>query len=107
MASAIHSVRLGAMSRRAAAKTNSIPKTTLLDKLTEFLRLLYQSVENLMCEIGYPVTHSEFLKEVERVLDIDCHRTPFQNNLPGKDWFSRFCKGHPQMSVRKPMSLAH
>lgn len=107
MAKAISTVRSGAMSRKLAAKTFQIPRTTLIDKLagrvpeerghTGRKPVLTIEEENtlvryaqLMAEIGYPLTKAEFSKEVKHVLDIDGRNTPFKNNLPGYKWFNSY-----------------
>ena len=124
MTLAIQMVKNGQLSRKAAAKAYGVPKTTLLDKLsgrvpetptkpgpktvlTEAEENLLANHARLMAEIGYPLNRQEFSKEVNDILDLDGRRTPFKNNLPQKDWFSGFCKRHPDISIRTPMSLGH
>ena len=121
---AIHMVRSGGMSRKAAAKAYGVPRTTLLDKLAGGVpeaatpagrhTVLIKSEEDtlvrychLMAEIGYPLTKGEFLGEVKHVLDIDGRTTPFKDNRPGKKWFQIFQKRHPEIKMRTPMSLGH
>lgn len=122
MAMAIQMVKTGAMSRKLAAKTYGVPKTTLLDKLSgrvpetptkpgkrpELTSAEERTLVNyikLMHQIGYPLTRKELLREVKRILDIDGRPTSFKDNLPGKDWFQKFKKRHPEIALRTPMAL--
>jgi hypothetical protein len=87
MAMAIHMVKTGTMSKKLAAKSYGVPKTTLLDKLSgrvpeaptrpgkkpELTAAEETTLVNyisLMHEIGYPVTRKELLREVKKILDI-------------------------------------
>ena len=124
MLAAINGVRTGAMSRTAACRMYGVPKTTLLDKLAgrvpedptpigrkpiltmaEERKLVDFTLE--MCSIGYPLSRNELLGEVKKIIDIDGRQTPFKDNIPGKDWFRRFTLRHPEVTLRKPMSLGH
>jgi hypothetical protein len=121
MAKALEAVRSGAMSKKMAAKTFNVPRTTLLDKLAGRVpevgnsgpKPVLNSAEEitlvnyakLMQEIGYPLTRPEFLKEIKKILDIDGRKTPFANNLPGNKWFHNFVKRHPDIVMRKPQGL--
>ena len=124
IALAIRMVKSGQLSKKAAAKAYGVPKTTLLDKLSgrvpetptkpgpkTVLTAGEESVlvnyAKLMTEIGYPINKREFCGEVKKVLDFDGRQTPFKENLPQKDWFSGFCKRHPDISIRTPMRLGH
>ena len=112
MAMAIQMVKSGQMSKKLAAKSYGVPKTTLLDKLagrvpeeptrvgrktvlTPAEELTLVGFINIMSEIGYPLTKNELLNEVQYVLNIDGRDTPFLNNRPGKDWFAGFLRRHP------------
>ena len=124
MAMAIQMVKSGQMSKKLAAKSYGVPKTTLLDKLagrvpeeptrvgrktvlTPAEELTLVGFINIMSEIGYPLTRNELLNEVQYILNIDGRNTPFLDNRPGKDWFTGFLRWHPGVSFRKPMSLGH
>ena len=112
------------MSKKKAARTYGIPRTTLLDKLAgrvpeEPTRpgpvpILTTGEEevlvnycNLMAEIGYPLKREQLKKEVKRVLDADGRKTPFKDNRPGNYWFRAFIGRHPELTERKAMSLGH
>ena len=120
----IQMVKNGQIRRKAIAKAYGIPKTTLLDKLSGRVpetttkhgpkTILTEAEENvfakhakLIAKIGYPLNRQGFSAEVKDILDRDRRRTPFKNNLPQKDWFSGFCKRHPDVSIRTPMSFGH
>ena len=111
------------MPTKTAARTMGIPRTTLADKLSGKAPLgskpgratvLTKAEEQvlvdyckLMAEIGYPLKRFELCSEVKRCLDHDGRRTPFNNNLPGKDWFTAFKKRHPDISERTAATLGH
>ena len=84
---AIHMVRSGAMSKKAAAKAYGVPRTTPLDILVGRIpetstppgrhTVLTRAEEetlvrycHLMAEIGYPLTKVGFISEVKCVLNI-------------------------------------
>ena len=107
MSRAIEMVRSGAMSKRTAALTFGVPRTTLLDKLSGRVpevkarpgpaTILSSAEEDvladyikLMASIGYPISREELLNEVKKIIDIDGLRTPLKNNKPGNDWYYAF-----------------
>ncbi|XP_060791261.1 homeobox and leucine zipper encoding b isoform X2 [Neoarius graeffei] len=119
---AIEMVRTGNMSKKEAALTYGVPRSTLIDKLSGRVpevgkpgpdTVLSAAEERalvgylkLMAEIQYPLTRAEFLFQVKKVLDIDGRKTSFTNNLPSKGWFYLFCKRHPEITERVPQLLA-
>ncbi|KAJ8043640.1 hypothetical protein HOLleu_10826 [Holothuria leucospilota] len=42
---------------------------------------------------------------VKKILDQDGRKTQFGNNLPGRDWWQRFLKRHPQLTERQGEAL--
>ena len=123
VASAVSVVQSGAMSKRKAALTFGIPRSTLLDKLSGkapvgtnpgkpcVLNAAEESVlvdyVKLMASIGYPLKRKELCFEVKKVLDNDGRKTPFNENLPGKHWYRLFSKRHPDLCERSAMALGH
>ncbi|XP_033731184.1 LOW QUALITY PROTEIN: uncharacterized protein LOC117320803 [Pecten maximus] len=124
MAAAINVVRSGSMSKKQASRVYQVPRTTLNDKLsgrvpenptppgpspvlTKQEESVLVNYIDLMHDIGYPLTKTEFLLEVKRIMDIDGRPNPFPNNLPGKDWYSAFRKRNPSITTRVPQSLGH
>ena len=85
LVAAVQMVESGAMSRKKAAVTFGVPRTTLIDKLSGRYKLgstpgrstvLTKAEElnlveycMLMASIGYPLKKDELLSEVKRVLD--------------------------------------
>ena len=111
VSAAVEMVRSGAMSKRKAAQSFGIPRTTLIDKLSGKAplgsipgkpcvlshaeeRVLVDFVKR-MADIGYPLKRQELLIEVKKVLDADGRRNPFKDNLPGNHWFKGFSKRQP------------
>ena len=113
-------VESGAMSRKKAALTYGMPRTTSIDKLSGRYELgskfgrrtVLTSAEEqclvddckLMSTIGYPLKKAELLAEVKRVLKHDCRENPFKSNYPGIDWYYSFFKRHPELSQRSAMA---
>ena len=121
MATAIEYVR-GGMPKRRAAKLCGVPRTTLLDKLYGRVpeehtkpgsKTILTSAEEdvlvnylkLMADVGYPVSRLELKTEVKKLLDRDGRNTPFNNNMPGNDWYDGFCRRHQEIKERKPQAL--
>lgn len=118
---AIQLIQSQAISIRAASKRFNVPKSTIIDKLNNKSSLrarsgpspvLSESEENQLVEwlinmakIGYGQTRQQLLLTVKKILDHDGRKTPFKNNLPGKDWFYAFLKRHPEITNRTPQKL--
>ena len=105
MSLAIEMVRNGAMSKRKAAATYGVPKSTLLDKLAGRSpeervspgpqTVLTAAEENvvseyciLMASIGYPLSRKELLLEVKKILDIDGRKHPLRTIAQGRTGFT-------------------
>ncbi|CAC5404762.1 unnamed protein product [Mytilus coruscus] len=117
---AVQMVENKSMSIRSASQYN-VPKTTIIDKLNGRSSLqarsgpnpvLYDSEEEMlvhwvidMAKIGYGQTKQQLLYTVKTILDHDGRKTPFKDNLPGKDWLYAFMKRHPEISTRTPQKL--
>ncbi|CAG2220263.1 unnamed protein product [Mytilus edulis] len=118
---AVQMVESKAMSIRSASRQYNVPKTTIIDKLNGRSSLqarsgpspvLFDSEEEMlvhwvidMAKIGYGQTRQQLLYTVKTILDHDGRKTPFKDNLPGKDWLYAFMKRHPEISTRTPQKL--
>ncbi|KAJ8926687.1 hypothetical protein NQ314_020902 [Rhamnusium bicolor] len=50
---------------------------------------------------GFPLTQHDIKVSVKNYLDnMDKTEKRFKNNQPGADWFKKFVKRHPQITVR-------
>ncbi|CAC5411012.1 unnamed protein product [Mytilus coruscus] len=119
---AVQMVENKSMSIRSASRQYNVPKTTIIDKLNWRSNLqsrsgpnpvLYDSEEEMlvhwvidMAKIGYGQTKQQLLYMVKTILDHDGRKTPFKDNLLGKDWLYAFMKRHPEISTRTPQKLA-
>ncbi|CAC5414167.1 unnamed protein product [Mytilus coruscus] len=106
------------MSIRSASRQYNVPKTTIIDKLNgrsclqaisgpnpgSEEEMLVQWVID-MAKIGYGQTKQQLLYTVKTILDHDGRKTPFKDNLLGKDWLYAFMKRHPEISTRTPQKL--
>ncbi|XP_071500663.1 uncharacterized protein [Diadema antillarum] len=116
---AYHAAKEGKMSIRQAAKKFNIPKSTLIDKVKgkspleckkgpkqilsteEEVALAEWGVK--MAGIGYMCIRTQILYTVKTILDKDekedrgREKRFGENNLPGKDWWVRFCDRHSKL----------
>ncbi|XP_076089920.1 uncharacterized protein LOC143061944 [Mytilus galloprovincialis] len=114
---AVQMVESKAMSIRSASRQYNVPKTTIIDKLNGISSLQARSGPSPvlfdicfhwvidMAKIGYGQTRQQLLYTVKTILDHDGRKTPFKDNLPGKDWLYAFMKRHPEISTRTPQKL--
>ena len=58
-----------------------------------------------MAEVGYGQCRQQVCTMVKQILDKHTRLNPFNNNLPGKDWWYAFLKRHPEISLRTPQAL--
>ncbi|KAJ3641308.1 hypothetical protein Zmor_027820 [Zophobas morio] len=102
------------MAIATAAKAFSVPRTTLLDKISGRSSLetkmgpktvLPQHEENILedcimslSDMHYPIKKDELLDSVQHIIQQTKRETPFVNGRPGKKWFSSFLKRHPIIS---------
>ncbi|KAJ8046390.1 Jerky protein-like-like [Holothuria leucospilota] len=117
----IKKIQQGELGVKAASREYSIPKTTLLDKLsgrrpiisTQGPPPVLSSEEELklvrwilhMSKIGYGQTRHELCATVKAILDDDRRPNPFKNNLPGPHWVRAFLRRHPEVSERTGEAL--
>lgn len=119
---ALHEVQEKRCSIRHAAKIYDIPKSTLIDRLREKYKnpgniggptIFTIAEENIlvkwiieMGELGFPVTKSQLLESVTKLVQNLNRENPFKNNQPGKKWYNGFLSRHPEVSKRVPQSLS-
>lgn len=118
---AIEAIKNEGLSIRKAAKLYNVPKTTLIDTMREKYTkpgniggptVLTENEENIlvdwvvqMGEMGFPVTKSQVLESVGKLVKNLNRETPFKNNIPGKKWYNSFLSRHPEISKRVPQAL--
>lgn len=118
--SALEDVKEGKLSVRAAAQKYEVPKSTVHDHLkhhdagakpgpapvltkAEEHELVQWIIE--MSGIGYGQCRQQVCLIVKQILDHNKRPNPLTGNMPGKDWWHRFLKRHPQLSERTPQAL--
>jgi len=106
---------------RQAARTFSIPRTTLARKVS-FPEKMYctsgpptvlpQEVEEeiVSCiiykaERANPITKEELLDSVQQYVKASNIKTKFTNNRPGRHWVEGFFKRHPELTIRMAQNL--
>ena len=109
------------MSVRKAAKTWSVPRSTLID-LKGGLYLVSSrpgpnpvmtaEEEKLICEWimelarrGIPLSRTTLLDTIQDIINSDSRPNPFTNGRPGRSWFSAFLKRHPEISQKNAESI--
>ncbi|KAJ8039126.1 Tigger transposable element-derived protein 2 [Holothuria leucospilota] len=118
---AVEAVVRKELSLNKASKLYGIPRTTIQDKVKGLVpvearsgpktNLTMEEEDKLvswathMNEIGYGQTKRELQLVVKKILDQDGRKTQFANNLPGRDWWQRFLKRHPQLTERQGEAL--
>lgn len=55
--------------------------------------------------MGYPCDRGELLRLVQEYVKINKMKTPFNNGLPGKEWYYGYMRRHPKLSLKKPEYL--
>ncbi|XP_050509916.1 uncharacterized protein LOC126886858 [Diabrotica virgifera virgifera] len=119
---AIEDINLKRLSIRQASKIYNVPKSTLLDTMKEKYKtpgniggptVLSSSEEDLiikwiieMGNVGFPVTRSQLVDSVSKLIQNLKRKTPFKNYIPGKKWYNGFLAHHPEISKRVPQSLS-
>ena len=54
---------------------------------------------------GFPVTRTQLLECVQKLVVELKRYTPFKDNRPGRHWFESFCRRHPQIRPRVVQNL--
>lgn len=121
MEKALQDIREKKISINQAAKLYNVPKTTVLDTLKEKYKnpgniggptILTNSEEMLLVkwiielgEVGFPITKTQLLESVCKLINNLGRKNPFKNGQPGKKWYNGFLARHPEVSKRVPQSL--
>lgn len=122
MEAAVHDVKSGRLSYRAASVKYDIPHTTIRDHSTGASTtgcrpgtkpiLSFEEEEALaqwcieMNYIGYGKTKEQLKDTVKKILDKEGRKVPiFKNNRPGRDWWYLFLRRHPKLTEKKPENL--
>lgn len=118
---AIEDIKMNKLSLRKASMLYKIPRTTLADTIkqkynksglmgaptvlssSEELILVKWVIE--MGELGFPVTTTQLLDTVSKLVVNLKRENPFKNNIPGKKWLAGFLNRHPDLSKRVSQSL--
>lgn len=118
---AVHRVKAKDLSLRQAAILYGIPRSTLSDHVTGKSTKRYGGVskalssteENeivitcqVLAELGFPMNVDYVNAVVIDYLKQEGKPNPFgKSGVPGRDWWSRFFKRHPELVKRKPQHL--
>lgn len=121
MAKAVDDVRKHGVSVAAAAKNNNVPRSTLINQLSgkspSERRMGPESIlskieEGLlvkwlfsMARAGFPVTQTQLMDSVQKLIKELKRGNPFKDGRPGRKWFIGFCKRNPQVSNRMAQNL--
>nr|XP_049693639.1 uncharacterized protein LOC126054037 [Helicoverpa armigera] len=121
MEKALRDIREKKMSINQAAKSYDIPKTTILDRLKDKYKnpgniggptVLTSSEEMYLVkwilelgEVGFPITKTQLLDSVTKLIKSLGRQNPFKDDQPGKKWYNGFLARHPEVSKRVPQSL--
>lgn len=111
---AIEAVKKGRMTLRKAAQHYGVPKTTMLDRISERRgEKLGRSTELgaeeeaiieerllLLGRWGFPLSKKDLTLLIKDYLDRQGRITRFVNNRPGPDFIEGFLRRHPRLSVR-------
>lgn len=114
MDAALEAVRKKRYSLREAARTYSIPYSTLHDTLngrhlqtvggqtilTDAQEADLRETIKIVGEWGFPLTPASAKLLVKGFLDSNQIKTRFHNNNPGKDWFTSFMKRSHTLTTR-------
>lgn len=114
MQKALEAVKQG-MSKKLAAKTFKVPRSTLIFKIkfpdkiechrgprtvlnnNEELSLKAWLIE---CSLeGYPKRKEDLLYKVAEFLKKSQRPNPFKNGVPGVRWYKSFLKRHPDIAI--------
>ncbi|XP_067621255.1 uncharacterized protein [Eurosta solidaginis] len=56
-------------------------------------------------EVGFPITKTQLLDSVTKLIKSLNRKNPFKDVKPGKKWYNGFLARHPEVSKRVPQSL--
>ncbi|KAJ8707707.1 hypothetical protein PYW07_017245 [Mythimna separata] len=120
---AILAVKNRTMSAYTASKHYNIPRSTIVNRIYERRgfksntlgrsTVLSNEVEkslakniHIMEKYGFGLTRKELLEVVGEYVNKNCVANPFNNGMPGEDWFLGFKKRHG-LSVKKPQPVEY
>ena len=105
-----------------AARTHGVPRTTLSSKKHGIYpierkmgpeTILTKSEENQLTQWmlhlkdnGFPVTKSQLLDSVHRIITLSKRKTPFTNGRPGRKWLDAFMKRNPIIGEKTAQNLS-
>ncbi|TGZ51112.1 Uncharacterized protein DBV15_11450 [Temnothorax longispinosus] len=83
-------------------KSKSSPSTVLPANIEQDIInwILYRA------ERGNPATKTELLDSVQNYIQLEGTKTPFNNDRPGRHWYEKFRKRHPEITLRTPQHLS-
>lgn len=115
---ALHEIKIGKISKKAASKIFNIPRSTLQFRLgSNFSKvrpgpstILTSEEEERMVhwikisqQKGFPKRREDVTQAVKQFLLENDRPHPFgEENMPGKGWFKSFLTRHPSLSFRAP-----
>ncbi|KAJ8050092.1 hypothetical protein HOLleu_03158 [Holothuria leucospilota] len=113
---AVGGIQKGEFTFKGASKQFGFPRSTLQDKvkgrapvvassgpsatLTQAEKQLLEEYITKMSKIGYGLTKRQLLDEVQTIIEKDGRPNPFKDNRPGRDWYQRFLRRHPNLRER-------
>lgn len=120
---ALQAVRSKQLSIRKASAQYGVPRSTLQDKITgktvdayrkmgpdtilntrEEQELVQWMIDLNKC--GFPRKPDDLLNTVHKIIRDNERKNPFNQNRPGKTWYSLFMKRHPILSIREPEGIS-
>lgn len=91
---------------RRAIKNNDLPKRPGRGTvLSSYEKTQLAGYCKNMQKLGFGLTRSGINHCVMEIVHSDKRNHPFANKGPGKAWWSRFMKDHPDLSFRIPQAL--
>lgn len=115
---AVKAVTTNQLSYRKAAEVFKVPRGTLVGRVKNKYAgkgkttVLTADEEDMfanglldMSNSGFPATKLQLLDSVQLYLNKEERTTPFVENRPGRDWYERFMKRHPDLSLRIAQNL--
>jgi hypothetical protein len=114
--SALTAIEKG-MSTWQAARTFQVPRSTLYTKYKKTVPIecakgpatyLTHEEETIIvnwllycCERGFPISKSQLLDCVQKLVVELKRETPFKENKPGRHWYESFCRRHVEITERE------
>lgn len=122
---AVLNVQNHRMTYREASEAFGVPKTMIFKRVHKLVKkesylnagrgrkcVLSKEVEDNIAGIilarsrwGFPVDKAELCELVQQYVTDHKIKTTFKENRPGEDWYRRFMRDHPKISLKKPEQL--